>query len=431
MAVATYVPMPGNWFDSKTTMGYMQADANLSADNFQITLRAATETRNGRIPLGPVFQTPTGGASGLAWPGGRMVTLQFPELSNPTGCEVEVTYRTSYRVGWGGHSGGPLYLSAFASGAIFAGSQDSGLAEGGTSSAPTEITPAGIHFYGPYGNSGAKRLRIRVPLQIHPSGVVIASYEVSARAQAGLGVLANQPTLSTAASSLASLEMKFESARCICAGQQINTRIFSLRGRELDWPTNECWSTNVWSLTNCPGFIELSNSIPLTAAEIFAEPADTNTFVGERVDLGFSPALLMALPGDAPVEMQWFRSGNPSQLLPGETNAVLSLLSPALADSGSSYYVMLTNDSGSVTSRVATLTVTLRPPDLWIELTGGQRLLKVGGDLGSTYRIEHAENLGSTNWNPLVEFALDASPFTYEDTNAPSPGRFYRAVRLP
>jgi hypothetical protein len=57
-------------------------------------------------------------------------------------------------------------------------------------------------------------------------------------------------------------------------------------------------------------------------------------------------------------------------------------------------------------------------------------MLIVGGGIGRTYRID-TESVGSTNWNSLVDLTLDVSPLTYEDTNAPAPRRFYRAVLLP
>lgn len=51
---------------------------------------------------------------------------------------------------------------------------------------------------------------------------------------------------------------------------------------------------------------------------------------------------------------------------------------------------------------------------------------------GRTYRIEYADDLASTDWQPLgpAQVAIDAS-LTFLDTAGPRPQRFYRAIRLP
>jgi hypothetical protein len=61
--------------------------------------------------------------------------------------------------------------------------------------------------------------------------------------------------------------------------------------------------------------------------------------------------------GTSPLAAQWRKNGQP---ISTETNATLVFSSITLADAGN-YDVVVTNSAGSVTSQVATVTVTLRP----------------------------------------------------------------------
>jgi hypothetical protein len=57
--------------------------------------------------------------------------------------------------------------------------------------------------------------------------------------------------------------------------------------------------------------------------------------------------------------------------------------------------------------------------------------LQVSGVLGRSYRVEKCDTLPSTNWQPLTNFTLAASPTTLTDTQATNAAGFYRAVLLP
>jgi hypothetical protein len=86
--------------------------------------------------------------------------------------------------------------------------------------------------------------------------------------------------------------------------------------------------------------------------EITQQPSSQSVFTRSRVTLAAT------VTGSAPLEMQWRKNGDN---LPGETNPALTLPSAALSDAGE-YTLVVSNTVGSVTSQVATLTVTLRPP---------------------------------------------------------------------
>lgn len=415
-ASAKSVRIANPWPAADAFDGYLRSHTTVSSDNFRMSLYARTEARHGWVPItgGAAFMIPNGGAVASVFLNAREVTLRFPQLTT-TNCEVEVTYRAAFNLLSSGVSGGILSASSWFRVSLTPFATPSSDINFVESRQLGQLTGGGeppVYSYRAGATNGIATFRIRTPLRTNGVGEVFATYELSGAIVAEVTVYPGHPMIGTEVYSGASCDMYFVSARVICPGEiEVPTTIQSV-------PRN---STDI---------LDLSLPVTPTATEMYAEPADANAFLGEGVAFAVSPALMMSLSNDTPVQVQWYRSGDPAQLLPGETNAVLTLLNTALSDSGS-YYAVLTNDSGSVTSRVATLTVSLHQPFLKLDLVSGQRVLKVGGAVGSTYRIEHTENLSSTNWNSVVEFMLDASPFTYEDTNAPLARGFYRAVRLP
>lgn len=90
---------------------------------------------------------------------------------------------------------------------------------------------------------------------------------------------------------------------------------------------------------------------------IFSGPVIVAEPVSLAVNPGAPASLAVAVEGTEPLAFQWFRNG---LLLPDATNRSLLFPHPAKSDS-SDYSVLITNDWGVVTSRVATLKVS-RPP---------------------------------------------------------------------
>jgi uncharacterized repeat protein (TIGR03803 family) len=119
--------------------------------------------------------------------------------------------------------------------------------------------------------------------------------------------------------------------------------------------------------------------------------------------------------------------------LPGQTNSVLSLAEVTDANAGD-YYVVVTNDFGSVTSSPATLTITgtfLPPQWLTLTATNGNLSLQFTGTPEHPYVLETATNLTPpADWQPVLTNPADRNGnWTCTVTNAPPvPARFYRAA---
>jgi len=92
--------------------------------------------------------------------------------------------------------------------------------------------------------------------------------------------------------------------------------------------------------------------IMVNPPEITQHPLSQSLLTGAKVTFSFTAT------GTSPLEARWRKNG---VFLPGETNFTLMLTNIRLADAGD-YDVIVANSAGSVTSLVATLTVTLRPP---------------------------------------------------------------------
>ncbi len=110
-----------------------------------------------------------------------------------------------------------------------------------------------------------------------------------------------------------------------------------------------------------------------TAPSISAQPRDATVTVGETATFAVDAQ------GAAPLRYRWFRNGT---AISGATSARYPLTNAQLSDSGASFTVKVTNASGSVTSRPATLTVvsnhspkaTIVSPAAPVMYVAGQRI---------------------------------------------------------
>ncbi len=89
-----------------------------------------------------------------------------------------------------------------------------------------------------------------------------------------------------------------------------------------------------------------------TAPSITAQPASTSVAAGQTATFSVTAA------GTAPLTYQWQKSGTP---IAGATSSSYTTPATAVADTGSTFLVVVTNSSGSATSNAATLTVTGAP----------------------------------------------------------------------
>ena len=132
---------------------------------------------------------------------------------------------------------------------------------------------------------------------------------------------------------------------------------------------------------------------------ILAQPGNATNF------LDASASFSVAASGTEPLSYQWYFKTN----TPAGSGATLTLNNIQPANAGN-YFVIITNEFGSITSSVATLTVRLGPPIF-----------------SSTNEMVTSYAGGNLSFNPLVYGAL---PFTYQwyfkgqgqKTSAPLPG---------
>ncbi len=99
----------------------------------------------------------------------------------------------------------------------------------------------------------------------------------------------------------------------------------------------------------------------------------------ERTE-GSNAVFSVAAASFSPLTCQWWSAtaGSDAQRLSGETNATLSLTAVAAADAGE-YWVVVANAFGSVTSQVATLTVTAPIPPPQILASPPDQTVALGG----------------------------------------------------
>ena len=120
--------------------------------------------------------------------------------------------------------------------------------------------------------------------------------------------------------------------------------------------------------------------------------------------------------------------------LTGQTDSGLSLAAVTFDNAGN-YFVVVTNNFGSVTSSPAALTITgtaFIPPQLMtLTASGGGLQLQFIGTPNYPYILETATNLAPPiNWQPILTNAADASGnWIFAVTNNPNvPASFYRAA---
>ena len=118
---------------------------------------------------------------------------------------------------------------------------------------------------------------------------------------------------------------------------------------------------------------------------------------------------------------QWFHNG---AAISNATQATHSIAHVQTTDGGG-YHAVITNSFGSVTSRVAMLSVAF----LDIKCYAG---ISVLGVPGRTYRIEGTPAAGPPNWQVLTNLVLPSSPYIWIDYGSPQAGqRLYRAAEMP
>lgn len=160
----------------------------------------------------------------------------------------------------------------------------------------------------------------------------------------------------------------------------------------------------------------VTNIPPYLTSQPLSQPAAVGTNVSLSVVAGGTPTL----------GYQWRFNGTN---LPGATAATLSRNTITPAQAGN-YTVVVTNASGSVTSAVATLTVT---PNVPIQFNGIEALpngglrLNLSGEAGFNVQLQTSTNL--VDWSVLTNLANGSGGIVF--TNPPAanvPYQFFRAI---
>lgn len=134
---------------------------------------------------------------------------------------------------------------------------------------------------------------------------------------------------------------------------------------------------------------------------ISSQPSDIIVTVGEIATFS------VVASGAAPLSYQW-RRGNAD--IPDATAAKLTLPAAVLGDNGASFSVVVRNESGSATSRAATLTVTTnRPPVPLITAPANRTLYRAGDRIDYTGTASDPEDgkLAPARFTWWVDFHHD------------------------
>jgi hypothetical protein len=118
-----------------------------------------------------------------------------------------------------------------------------------------------------------------------------------------------------------------------------------------------------------------------------------------------------------------------SQLLPDQTNATLALATVMSADA-TNYFVVVTNNYGSVTSVMAGLSVFLPPQSFTAQYLGTGLQLQLTGTPNYPYQLQSATNLAPPiTWRTVLIQPADANGnWQFTDTNLSLVQKFYRVV---
>jgi hypothetical protein len=158
------------------------------------------------------------------------------------------------------------------------------------------------------------------------------------------------------------------------------------------------------------------------------QPGITTQPQSLTVTQGQSALLSVVASGTAPLSYQWSLN---STALSGATSSTLTLTNVQASDTGN-YTVVVTNVAGSVTSEVATLTVTNpappAPPSIGAAgMTTNGFTFQLSVSVGQTYVILATTNL--QDWTPIsTNVALTGNVVITDPAATNCSSRFYRAM---
>lgn len=156
---------------------------------------------------------------------------------------------------------------------------------------------------------------------------------------------------------------------------------------------------------------------PPIPPRIARPPLSRSVFAGQR-------AVFNALAvGGLPLSSQWLRNGAP---LAGQTNQWLAFSTVQLSDAGN-YQLVVTNESGSVTSAVLSVTVIIPPPVLQsLQVVPSGFSFSFQSVNGVLYVSEYRDTLSPGAWIELERRTGSGGLETISDATAQRARRFYR-----
>jgi sugar lactone lactonase YvrE len=167
--------------------------------------------------------------------------------------------------------------------------------------------------------------------------------------------------------------------------------------------------------------IRVSTSPLNVAPVIWVQPQDQTTAQGQTASFTVTAA------GTAPLQFQWWFNNAPT---PGPNAATYILPNVQPTDAGP-YSVIITNNWGSVTSSLATLSVILAGQfDSITQLVDGSIQLSMLGTPYTNYVLQFSSNL--VNWADLLTLSGPNGVFQYNDPSASTNSEgFYRLHLVP
>ena len=158
-----------------------------------------------------------------------------------------------------------------------------------------------------------------------------------------------------------------------------------------------------------------------------APPSITTPPQSQALAVGQSASFSVVASGTEPLTYQWSLNG---MALPGATGPTLTLNQVQTTDAGS-YTVVVTNCGGSITSAVATLTVTNPAIALAVSSTGGMTpagfTFQFSVPVGLTYSILASTNM--QHWTPISTNVALTGTIVFTDTDATNYStRLYRVM---
>jgi hypothetical protein len=146
------------------------------------------------------------------------------------------------------------------------------------------------------------------------------------------------------------------------------------------------------------------------------------------VRVGSNATFSVTAAGTPALAYQWFFN---AARLPSATLTNYTCLNARTNDAGS-YWVVITNSAGSITSSVATLTVVPRPAFYPVTQTSETINFVWSAVAGQAYQLQYQTNLTQANWNNVGgPITATNSTLAASDAIGPDPQRFYRVVLWP